>query len=264
MNDLYPIWLESEDDNISSEWPPDDGDVENEALRTALERETEDALELQLELDRERFKRRHGLKKPKLPPELARLVRNSERAARERIEAAARTPEQFENVVAIWDRMDQNRERRERYREVLRGNDIPLEHDMTDDGLIFPRWLMNPAQTQMMRGNFLDVIFDCYYEMHELTADPFLSNMVRHLKEEHKEILYFLAIRLYSTTKLGELRGQTSRNIRKVRVTIMKELQGPLYKRLRRLKDKGRGLTLREQEFIDRYEANALDADGDS
>lgn len=264
MSDFYHTWLESEDDNQSLGWSPDEGGVEDETLRAALEREAEDALELQLELDQERFKRRHGPKKPKLPPELARLVRSSERTARERIEAAARTPEQFENVIAIWNRMDENRERRERYREVLRGNVIPLEHDMLGDGLIFPRWMMNPAQTQLMRGNFLDVIFDCPYEMHELTADPFLSNLVRRLKEEHKEILYFLAIRLYSTTKLGELRGQTSRNIRKVRVTIMKELQGPLYERLKRLKDRGRSLTLREAEFIERFEANALDAGADS
>ena len=49
----------------------------------------------------------------------------------------------------------------------------------------------NPAYRQLMAGNFLDILFDCPYEMHNLTADPFISRMVEKLSEEHKEVLYF-------------------------------------------------------------------------
>ena len=45
-----------------------------------------------------------------------------------------------------------------------------------------------------MAGNFLDILFDCPYEMHNLTADPFISHMVEELSEEHKEVLYFLSL----------------------------------------------------------------------
>lgn len=41
-------------------------------------------------------------------------------------------------------------------------------------------------------GDFLDVLFDCPYEMHQLSADPFISGMIENLSEEHKEVLYFL------------------------------------------------------------------------
>ena len=60
------------------------------------------------------------------------------------------------------------------------------------------------------------------YEMHNLTADAFVSHIVEELSEEHKEVLYFLSLRLYSTTQLAAVRGQSDRNIRKLRKTIHK------------------------------------------
>ena len=47
--------------------------------------------------------------------------------------------------------------------------------------------------------------------------------MVEELSEEHKEVLYFLSLRLYSTTRLAAVRGQSDRNIRKLRKTIHKK-----------------------------------------
>lgn len=47
---------------------------------------------------------------------------------------------------------------------------------------------------QLCSGFFLDILFDCPYEMHELTADKFIFDMVRDLSEEHKEVLYFLSL----------------------------------------------------------------------
>ena len=46
--------------------------------------------------------------------------------------------------------------------------------------------------------------------MHNLTADPFISRMVEELSEEHKDVLYFLSLRLYSTTRLAAVRGPVS------------------------------------------------------
>ncbi len=113
------------------------------------------------------------------------------------------------------DRLDWNRERRERYHENLRG-DVPLEYKKANYGLVFPEWLNTPEQQLLNKGSFLDLIFDCPYEMHQLTADPFLSKIVERLKEEHKDVLYFLSLRLYSTVKVAAMRGQSDRNIRKL------------------------------------------------
>ena len=101
-----------------------------------------------------------------------------------------------------------------------------------------------------MQRLFLDVLFDCPYEMHKLTADKFISDMVRDLSEAHKEVLYFLSLRLYSATKLAALRGQSDRNIRKLRLTIHKKLQRAFYQHLQEKQEAGGSLTLREQEFF--------------
>ena len=51
------------------------------------------------------------------------------------------------------------------------------------------------------------------------------------------------------------MRGQSDRNIRKVRNTIRKKLQKKLYTHLCRMQDEGKSLTLREQQFMEEYAA---------
>ena len=131
-----------------------------------------------------------------------RLKRELRAEALRRLEDVARTAEDFAVVVEEWNKLDRNRERRERDHENLRG-DVPLEYQAVPEPKIVPRWLNNPAVRQLCSGNFLDILFDCPYEMHQLTANAFLSGMIEELSEEHKEILYFLSIRLYSTTQLA-------------------------------------------------------------
>lgn len=167
---------------------------------------------------------------------------------------AARIAEDFAVVVEDWNKLDRNRERRERDHENLRG-DVPLEYQAAPEQKIVPRWLNNPAVRQLYSGNFLDILFDCLHEMHQLTANAFLLQMIEELSEEHKEILYFLSIRLYSTTQLAQMRGQSDRNLRKVRNTIRKKLQKKLYTHLCQMQDEGKSLTLRERQFMKEYAA---------
>ena len=114
----------------------------------------------------------------------------------------------------------------------------------------------DPAYRQLNSGYFLDVLFDCPYEMHELITDEFLSDLVKSLSEAQKEVLFFLALRLYSTSRVAKLRGQTARNIRKVRATIQRKLQRKLYVHLSGKEH----LTLREKTFLEEYE-KAQEAD---
>ena len=183
-----------------------------------------------------------------------RLKREIRAEAIRRLEEAARTEKDFRAVVEEWNKLDRNRERRERDHENLRG-DVPLEYQAVPEPKLIPRWMNNPAYRQLMAGNFLDILFDCPYEMHNLTADAFVSRMVEELSEEHKEILYFLSLRLYSTTQLAQMRGQSDRNIRKVRNTLRKKLQKKLYAHLCRMQDEGKSLTLRERQFMEEYAA---------
>ena len=223
----------------------------------AQELEQERAVELESELEQDERPIDYDAELEDAEEEAAptsekRLKRAIRAEAMRRLEEAARTEKDFTVVVEEWNKLDRNRERRERDHENLRG-DVPLEYQAVPEPKTIPRWLNNPAVRQLSSGNFLDILFDCPYEMHQLTANAFLSSMIEELSEEHKEILYFLSIRLYSTTQLARLRGQSDRNIRKVRNTIRKKLQKKLYAHLCQMQDEGKSLTLRERQFLEEY-----------
>ena len=65
------------------------------------------------------------------------LIRETKAEALRRYEEAARSLDDFYDVIATWDKLDQTRKRRERYNEVLR-EEGALEYGRDGDGLIFP------------------------------------------------------------------------------------------------------------------------------
>ena len=177
-----------------------------------------------------------------------------------RLENAARTQKDFENVVASWDKLDQNEARRLRNHEVSRG-DVPLEFDKAMDGVIIPFSYMEPHWTQVMSGYFLEVIHDCPFELDELVSDPAFIKMLRDLKDDYKEIFYWHFIRQLSCVDVGRVRNQTDRNIRKTRAVILRKLRKQLQMALNDRQQAGYGLTLRQRVFLAHMEKGAIDPD---
>ena len=244
--------VEMDEDGFADWVDASDGAPEDERLEEVLAEER--TLELESELEQDEHPRDYAAELEDEEEEAApisekRLKREIRAEALRRLEEAARTESDFLTVVDEWNKLDRNRERRERDHENLRG-DVPLEFQAVPDPKIAPLWMNAPDYRQLCSGFFLDILFDCPYEMHELTADKFISDMIRDLSEEHKEVLYFLSLRLYSATKLAVLRGQSDRNIRKLRTTIHKKLQRAFYQHLQEKQEAGGNLTLREQEFF--------------
>ena len=91
--------------------------------------------------------------------------------------------------------------------------------------------------------------------MHELTANRVLSKRFFTLSDEQKEALYYLFVKQYSTKRLEAIRGTSDRSIRKLRMTIQKKLQKRMYEHLSEKLENDQGLTLREREFVEEYEA---------
>ena len=229
----------------------------DEALEEALAGER--ALELESELEQDENPRDYteeleDEEEEAAPTSEKRLKRQIQAEALIRLEDAARTEKDFRYVIGEWDRLDRNRERRERDHEILRG-DVPLEYMAVPDPKIIPLWMNLPNFRQLSRGDFLDIICSCPYEMHEMISDRFISELIRKLSEEHKEILYYLSIKQYSTTRVAAIRGQTGRNIRKLRTTIHKKLQREMYRHLHFKEKNGSSLTLRERQFMEEYGA---------
>ena len=235
---------------------PDTAPVD-ETLEEALAEER--ALELESELEQDEHPRDYNAEledeeEESAPTSEKRLKREIRAEALKRLEEAARTESDFLTVVDEWNMLDRNRERRERDHENLRG-DVPLEFQAVPEPKIAPLWMNLPRFRQLCQGNFLDIIFSCPYELHELTSNRFLSKLFFTLSDEQKEVLYYLFVKQYSTARLAAIRGQSDRNIRKLRMTIQKKLQKRMYEHLSEKLENDHGLTLRERKFVEEYEA---------
>lgn len=181
-----------------------------------------------------------------------RIAQSIREEALRRLELSARTVSEFQVLVDCYDREEQSRMRRERRYEALRGN-VPLESGAAPEGHLFPRSLSQPNFRQICRGEFDDYLCSCLFVMHDLTDRAHLREIVMNLKLDHKEILFFLGIRLYPTQKLASLRGQTERNIRKVRDTVRKRIHRKLFAALMELQNNGDELIHLEQDFLRTY-----------
>ena len=77
-----------------------------------------------------------------------------------------------------------------------------------------------------------------------------MSDILRELSEDHKFLLFLCALQQYSSTRIAAMRGQTDRNIRKVRGAMLKKIQKKLLATLKEKVDKQQPLTLLEKEFL--------------
>ena len=195
-------------------------------------------------------------------PERKKLKRELRAEALARLEDAARTQRDFEKVIAWWDKLDANRERRERYHELSRsGDDVPFDYGVSANELFFPDTLNDVLEKQIRKGDFIDAIFYCPYDIHELVTEEYLSEILLELKEDHKELLFLWAVRLFSSTRIAAIRQQSDRNIRKVRNTMMKKIRKELLSALTDKAEKQQPMTLMEKAFLS-DNGKAVDTEG--
>lgn len=184
-------------------------------------------------------------------PERKKLKRELRAEALARLEDAARTQKDFENVIAWWDKLDANRERRERYHELSRsGDDVPLDYGASANELYFPDTLNDVLEKLIRKGDFIDAIFDCPYDIHELVTEEYLSQILLELSEDYKELLFLCAVKLFSSTRVAAIRQQSDRNIRKVRNTVLKKIRKKLLAALTEKAEKQQPMTLLEKAFL--------------
>ncbi len=231
-----------EDSDGGLEYKPDD-----EAIDIPLENLLLDGVALELKLKPEEKEELEETEGRKL------LQRELREEALRRYEESARTVQDFKNIHATWDKLDANRERRERYHELLRG-DVPIDYQVDYlTATIIPHWHNDPMERQLQHGYFLDYFYDCPYEMHDLTSKEYLRQILMDLKESHREIFYFLFLRLYSPQYVALMRGQTDRNIRKVRDTVLRKIHKKMYLQLTRMQTHGYTPGAREERFLQEW-----------
>lgn len=156
--------------------------------------------------------------------------------------------------AAALERLDANRERRERYREICRNNEeYPLEYGEASWSTVFPKNLNTVLEKQIRKGEFLDAIFDSPYEIQELVTDGYLYDILKNLKNEHKELLYLTAVKGLSTAKIADLQGKTDRAVRAMRKTVLNKIRRKAYEYLTSQNGRKHDMTLAEKRFVENY-----------
>ena len=130
---------------------------------------------------------------------------------------------------------------------------------MAETSPVIPAFMNNRYWKAIRQGNYLELIFDCPHEISEVTSNKYVSDMLRELKDDYKELLYYLVIRGYSTAQLSGVLSQTDRNIRKKYHRLLSRLQGKLYNHLLLERKRRRFLTARETDFLRAYNETAPD-----
>ena len=178
------------------------------------------------------------------------LHREARTLAIQRIEESARTEADFENVLYWWDKLDANRERKERDHETGRST-VPLEWDAGEFYVSDKPSYDMILRRLLLAGDFLDLIFDSPETIHELVTDADLSKILKELKPHLKNMLYYLFLRDYSTSEYAESIGQTDRNIRGIRETALKKIRKLYGGILTYRKENSLPITIDEKYFLE-------------
>ena len=157
----------------------------------------------------------------------------------------------------MYDHLDENRERKERYWEKYSTEKL-VDWQLRDETPV-TRPIDHVWWRQLMAGNFIDLIFDCPYELSELVSRKAIGGLLDDLDENRKEIMYYRVIRQWSPQKIAAFRGQTDRNIRKVFTATIDDMQRELYHWLWQNCSRGMPLTTSLRKFCRNYCLEQMD-----
>ena len=173
----------------------------------------------------------------------------ADRVALRQQEDGARTQIDFEKLVSMYDKLESKRLRREQRREWEKIENVSdIDYSTVS---VMPKPLEHEWWSELMNGDFLDVIFDCPHEIHELVSSKNVYELLKKLNEGQKEVLYYRVIRQWSIQRIAKYRGQTDRNILKIYTTMIESLRYKLYMRLLTRFTEKQPLTLRQREFME-------------
>lgn len=250
--ELLDFWKYSHSFDSEDGAVPIDEDVTFEATRQELQIELEHFDEMELEQELNPIKD-DDFQPEDEHPNKTMLKRELRAIALKRLEDGARTVSDFEEVIREWDHLDSNRERKERYHEIGREN-IDSKKDVAPLAIVIPTPINHAYWRQLMKGDFIDIISNCPYEMHNSLSDEDYSKIIYDLKDDHKELIYFLYLRNFTTNKLAALRNQSDRNIRGVRSTILGQIEKKVLMILVDRQVEDFPFTMEELDFLTRHE----------
>ena len=199
------------------------------------------------------------------------LARDIRREAMTRLEEAARTEDDFKAVVAMWDHLDRNRQRKERRHEIGRSNEDMLHWDKPNENdvrgklrerldTIIPPPLVNMWWRQHIRGAFLDEIYDNPEDMWQHVGDRGIARPIKDLTAKQKEVLFLSAVRLCTPQQIACYQGKTDRAVRKLLAAALESIRDDLAYTVRaQICAKSRAVTFAKRQFLNWYEEREVE-----
>ena len=164
-----------------------------------------------------------------------------------RLEDAARTQAEFENVVDWWDKRDK------RIQDALDKKMLSVAHTTFDIGLYK---MGDYRKKSLFNGrnhyheDFLNPLYCCICQMHNLTEDNDLSRLINKATDKQKAVFFPRVIKNCTPQKIALCHGMTDRNVRDIVDRMVTKIQQGMYEVLKKRRAVGISLTLQQKDFV--------------
>jgi DNA-directed RNA polymerase specialized sigma24 family protein len=189
------------------------------------------------------------------------LKRNARAEYLRRLENSARTLEEYQEVVAMHDKIDAAREKREQRHEVGRFESmyqIQIKDDEHDypmklsysDGAVVPIPIQHPYWRELMRGD----IYDNAEEIWQIFGDWQVGRLLRDaITKKQREALFLSAVRLASTEQIGCYTDKSDRAVRRLIADALENIRRELAPTIKYRLENDLPVTLEKRQFYDWY-----------
>jgi len=164
-----------------------------------------------------------------------------------RLEDAARTQEQFENVIEWWDKRDK------RIKDALDKKILSVANATFDIGLYRKG---DHRQKNVFNGrnfyyeDYLNLIHCCICQMHNLTDDGDLSRLINKATDKQKAVFFPRIIKGCTPQKIAECHGMTDRNVRDITDRTISKIRMGMYEALKQRQAEGGSMTVQQRDFM--------------
>ena len=164
-----------------------------------------------------------------------------------RLEDAARTQAEFENVIEWWDKRDK------RIKDALDKKVLPIANATFDIGLFRKgdhRMRSMFGGRNQYEEDFLTPLYCCVCQMHNLTDDSDLSRLINKATDKQKAVFFPRVIKNCPPQKIALCHEMTDRNVRDIVDRMVSNIRKGMYEVLKKRQAEGVPLTIEHKAFL--------------
>jgi DNA-directed RNA polymerase specialized sigma24 family protein len=177
-----------------------------------------------------------------------------------RLEDAARTQAQFEDIIEWWDKLDK------RIKDALDKEVLSVANATFDIGLYRKG---DYRKKSVFNGrnhyheDFLDTLYCCICQMHNLTDDADLSRLINKATDKQKAVFFPKVINGCTPQKIALCHGMTDRNVRDITDRMVSKIRKGMYEVLKGRQADGVSMTIQQRDFLNAIDEEKNKTDGE-